>query len=521
MTDIRYPSPSDNIDNEEGVAVIEEPTVSDINTSDEDDTVIAKDSSQDIEKPASLIDDPELIKGIDKEPVYFTDENVEELAELIQKRFAGLSDEQKERLLSPESTWEYYLYQMYMLSSSSEDMLTYLKKNNLSGDKNFIHWLKDENNKVRLGLAKVVDAPSSNKVYNGKAALRKMMKNGQDIYRYTLFNSGIALELRPPTIAEYNSFFQKCGEVGQNYGYMFGGCLILFQDIYLKRITLNFIHKLIINSSLPGWDDFEVFLENVSILDFEPLCIHAAKTTYPKGYDFIHPCTSGYKENGELCKHVSKATINISHLAHTVFSKFNSAQTEHLTKVREDSPVTLEDIREYQNSINLNDTIQLGNIKLKLKIPSLKEYFDSSDKFINKILQFMQEDSAGEEDVIKYIGAHRLSQFLCWIEQIYVYEDKFCTTESFTTTDVEAIRYKLDSYVLPDIDLITELNDGLQNYINSQRCTFVCYPIFKCPECGYMPENTSGFYGVDVVQTFFIIALKKFTAISSGKTITE
>lgn len=449
----------------------------------------------------------------------FLEENLENIAELVARRFKGYSDDEVTELVSDAGSWESILYYMYESGDSTKDMLDYIKKHNLVNDPKFTHWLKNDNNKVTAGIVKVVDAPSSTKTFNGKAALRKTMRNGQDIFRHTLFNSGFTVEIRPPTLGEYNSYFLKNKEADTSYGYQFGGNLMLFQDIYLKEIFLDFVHNLIITSNLPGYDNYNTFLENLSILDFDALCLAAAKAIYPKEFTFSHICTRGYDDDGKLCDHIEKLDINISHLAKTVFSRFTNPQLEYLNKIRKDSPITQEEYETYRKSVNLPKIIRIGNIELKLKVPSTKEYLDSGDSFIEDIRKFMKNDVAPAETLMNYIGSHQCRQLICWIDTMYVYKDSMCKEEDFSTNDKDAIKFKLDNDILVHDDLISELNIQLADYISDTKYTFACYPIFACSKCGYIPENTSGFFGVDALATFFTSARKKCLSTLSGQII--
>lgn len=371
-----------------------------------------------------------------------------------------------------------------------------------------------ESGKVLLGLLTAASQKASDqpRILSGRAGLnayRQRAKRGV-VRRIPLYNSGFYIELTSPSPSMTNNFMEQADNEAGTLGRSYGAAFYLHMDHFIKEAAARLFRGLVIDSTLMNWDKGNTLLERIKLEDYDVILMSIAAMMYPDGFKgYRHACTNVGK-----CDHVHHADVDLLKMIRNNYDKLSKDAVAHMRKAAMGT-VTIAEVEAYQAMIPLiepasvdksdQNVLRWGLIGLVMKSPSYYEFISSGKRFLDLIndgIQRMDEDSLS-----RHILYHMIRQFAPWISEIRIYLDEESDKVTDIIRDPNAIEDILDELQSEDND--NALLDKLANIVESHKISHICYPVEACGKCGHIPDTPSGFFTVDVMETFFTMCGRK------------
>lgn len=342
---------------------------------------------------------------------------------------------------------------------------------------------------------------------DGRRRMQAASRSGRR--RIPLYNSGFSIDIRAPTIRELSDVITRSRYITGQYESILGAPYYMFYDRVLQAEFVSLMMDLITYSTCPSWDEEGVLLSRIDHADYPAIFGHVASLMYPNGYPgFRHFCrrpVDAQWPNG--CTHVEEINANILHMVRTRFGRLSPFQIAHMQKACiPKTPITVEEIEAYREGFGHTKEVRFQNYTFKFRAPSLSDHLEAAAEFNAELLEAVKDNNV--DRINAYISPRRLMALSPYIESI--------TTHDEITGAVEGVARERDM-ILWGCDLVTgqpnvyeELVIPLMDFISDIQLTYVCYPTFACPKCGYEPKTPKGFYAVDPIAMFFTMAWKTY-----------
>lgn len=343
----------------------------------------------------------------------------------------------------------------------------------------------------------------------GELAILKVSKllGLGEVINVPLPHSGIWVIIKPPTekdlIDFYNSLFRDKVILGRA---TFGLTLSNF-SVYIQNKLFDFIinHIQSVNySDIPK----EELKNYILISDLPILAWGFACTIYPNGFEYTRACV----KNPEECTYIYKGLINLTKLLWIDNLSLSDYQKSVLFENRPNK-LTLENYKKYiaeHNRVTGYEFTIKNDIKIKLKTPTVAEYFADGLNWINsinnKINSLIIEE--GNEEEIKtdllnsYVKSSILRKLSHYIDYIEIEEN--------IVNDRETINSVLEVFSSDD-DIRPNIENEIIKYKEKSIIALIGIPEFKCPNCGsyqnteIVNENFTKVIPLDVLNLFFTL----------------
>lgn len=252
--------------------------------------------------------------------------------------------------------------------------------------------------------------------------------------------------------------------------------------------------------------------KNLSLNDL-PLIAHSLATAlYPNGFPLTR---SVFTEDNKAPKAEVSQILNVQKSLIINDTLFSDAQKLHMTK-RVGQAMTLANVAEYKDAFSFNAVTVIDvtdEVKLHLRTPTLAEYFESGEKWINEIHSTVKDalgDDADEPTRARYISqlaqASRLRQYSHYISAVEDDGELYSTRENVdrmlsTLSASQAISDKMFRAVL--------------NYINATQTAIIATTSVNQYEDGLGGTKWPRLIALDPISVFFQLVEQKLLGITS------
>lgn len=257
----------------------------------------------------------------------------------------------------------------------------------------------------------------------------------------------------------------------------------------------------------------ENLADHLTINDL-PIIAHAVATSiYPNGLPVQR---SVFTEDGNnMPKEEIKQTIDIRKCLVMNAKMFKEEQLTHMVK-RIEKPHTLKMVKEYRDQFVFNQSTVIDitdTIKLHLHTPSLREYFESGEKWINEILAIVHNAmgaDAEERKRMQYISqlalATRLRQYSHYVKAIEEDGELYTTREN-----VDKVLNTMSS----SNELASKIFKAVSDYINNTQVALVATTSVNVYEDTLSGEKWPRLIPLDAISVFFQLVEQKLRGITS------
>lgn len=325
-----------------------------------------------------------------------------------------------------------------------------------------------------------------------------------------LMASGFYATIRPlgedNIIALWREVIAEPIRLGRNtHGLMFSN-----NQVFAARAVVNMWLSSMVEttvSDLPG----ENLIDHITINDLPTIAQSMATSVYPNGF----PLTRSVLE--AATKVPDKEISQLIDVRKTLFMNakmFNEEQLAHMVK-RLEQPMKLQDVKDYKSKFKFtaSTVVDIGEgIKLHLHTPTLREYFDSGEKWINEIISAVHGAlgaDAAQNTRAGYISqlaqASRLRQYAHYVKAIEEEEELYTTREN-----VDKVLTALSA----DRVISEKIYKAISDYINTTQVSIIATTSVNEYEDTASGNKWPRLIPIDAMSTFFQLVEQKLLGIS-------
>ena len=483
-----------------------EDTSLDMLSEENDIPLMEEESVSEIDSPAPL-DLNSIPSPADEGQVVFVGMKKAELEKLLDDKSISNPSSFRVAVNSP-GTWENMACTQFLLTTEEVIRQEEFLEQHITDKSQFTGGLKNpETGKYKLAPQNV--KPPQIKpgaiVPSGTEGLRLILfANGKNVRRIPLYASGFTIDIYPPSARQLSDFHRRIDHTKQQFGAATGFPVFYFMDYIIKSEFMTLLKEITVHSTLPGWQEPQALINNISFADYPALLTHVAAVMFPEGFDgFRHACTRPVdEEHPQGCNHVIKAKIDILKIIRTRFSMLSELCVAHMQKCNLPAAnITLEEIQGYKDSLTHSKTVlSYKDLEFVLKDVSMAEHLEAASTFTAELQSTLKEPD--EETLFRYLDPRSVLMLHPYIESIRLVNQKA------TIVDRQQIKKTLET--ASDHPDFQEVIKKMIEFISSLQLTYPAYPKFTCPVCGYLPDSPKGFNVVDPQILFFIISSRIF-----------
>ena len=371
--------------------------------------------------------------------------------------------------------------------------------------------MNDDKTRTILGVRAVEGDKSSGKqTLSGQAGVLKLIASRKgNVRRIPLYNSGFSIDICVPTVDQISTLLRQCRLDRAHYESQIGAPFYMYFDRLLKVNFIEFLRSLIVFSTLENYQKGEVLLTSIKLADYNAIMGHIAALMFPKGYEQLrHFCTRPLdKDHPNGCDHVTEVKADLYRLIQTRYSKLDADAVAHMVRAADPQvKITQQDLVKYQTMLGFDRKapVVFGEYRFHLTTPTLADHLEAAEAFNTILLNEVEADNTN--GILTAMKPRELRVFLPYIKRVEQL-DEFGEVANIID-DKYVIQYILDE-ISGDEKIVKEFSENLRAYINDSQLTYVCYPVFECPACKYVPDIPSNFFVLDAQNTFFTTALLK------------
>lgn len=282
------------------------------------------------------------------------------------------------------------------------------------------------------------------------------------------------------------------------------------QGLAARAVVRSFVAGIVETtvSDLNGDDIYD----HLSINDLPAICQSMATSIYPNGFPITR---SVFTQDTNAPKEEISQMIDIRKALFMNGKLFNDDQLAHMTK-RIGRPMTLKMVKEYREhfKVHQNTIVDIGDgVKLHLHTPSLREYFDSCEKWVTEITGTVQAAlgaSPAEDARLRYISqlasSTRLRQYAHYVKAIEEDGELYSTRENVDKTL---------SSLSSSPEASKKMYKAISEYINSTQVSIVATTSVTEYEDELSGLKWPRLIPIDALSVFFQLVEQKLRGIVS------
>jgi hypothetical protein len=360
-------------------------------------------------------------------------------------------------------------------------------------------------------------------ILSGEQALMAAQRHvgiGGD-FTTVLPHSGFWMTMKPPMEESILELHRQINQIKTEVGRKTYGLLLGAESGLINELFVRFALTAMKRNSIKDVDNI---LDTMSVHDINILIWGYLCTIYPNGFNHRAACMADTTK----CQHVVEDLINVRRLFFMDKSKFSDEMLAHLSSTSAGS-MPLEKIAEYRKQLKKLEERRIivnegqdDEVAFDLRVPSAREYFESTHRWIDgigdKVIEALGADSSFSERntlINEHAASTQMRKFAHWVDKIYI-GGGIVTRESSGPEGIEKI---LDAFS-SSMALREEFSEKVQEYIKDTCIGLIGIPDFKCPNCGQYQiteEETAPLHrsivGIDVAMTFFTVLVLRAQSI--------
>ena len=338
----------------------------------------------------------------------------------------------------------------------------------------------------------------------GPEAKMAVLARAKGLRKVHLLNSGFWVMLRPMQLTELSQWYNTASMEAKDFGKLMGGHAFMFSDVLLKKVFMDILPSIIVDSNLEGWRNPERLSKMISIQDFDTLVWAECTLIYKQGVTVNLHCTN------EECQFVAEnVNVDLEKLRFNNLSAMSEEATKYLAdQLTVSSKVSTENLKRYHKALGFHKDIVIGDVTYKCHVPSVNYFCQCGSEFVRMILASVKGLDNSVDNVDQGIESNvRLNiakTYLPWVYKI--------VTPDFETEDKDAILTQLEQ----DVRSGHTLQDEILKYQYDTRISYFCYTMLECPRCHKTPSKSlEDYYPLDPTYLFFFLCSRQLSLMMS------
>lgn len=256
----------------------------------------------------------------------------------------------------------------------------------------------------------------------------------------------------------------------------------------------------------------ENLVDHITVNDLPLIALSTANSIYPNGFPMSRAV---FTEDTKLPKEEISQIIDLRKVLFMNAKMFKEEQLSHMVK-RIEQPMTIKSIKDYKDQFvfNQNTIVDIGDgVKLHLYTPSLREYFDSGEKWINEINAAVHEAlgaEATDQKRMQYISqlakASRLRQYSHYVKAVEEDGELYTTREN-----VDKVLVSLSA----SDEISRKFFKAISDYINNTQVAIIATTSVNEYEDTASGDKWPRLIALDAVSVFFQLVEQKLLGLSS------
>lgn len=341
------------------------------------------------------------------------------------------------------------------------------------------------------------------------------------LFRAPLWASGVWITVKAPGEARLVEFARQVVSNKMTLGRSTYGMSFSNHMVYTAELFAELLAECEYNSTANEKIDL---IDVISVHDVMTIVWALACAIYPNGFNYRRSCVN----SPDKCNHVVEERINVARMLRVNQKKLTQAQLIFMGNKKNRS-VSLEEIKKYQSDFasNFNHERVLTahrtgqHMTVKYKVPTLREFLDTGDRWVTGISSAVVEALGADADFDKRnvymqdlakVSSSR--QYLQWVESV--------SFDGSLITERDALESIFEIVVSADNDLREQFEEGVGAFSNATMVSLIGIPNYRCPACNGIQHQTEGagededvpaIIPVEAISTFFALLYQKVSLI--------
>lgn len=335
------------------------------------------------------------------------------------------------------------------------------------------------------------------------------------VFDVPLYHSGVWLRFKSPNLAALTSLQHQLSQLKVSLGADSKGMAFSNTSQALTSVVMDFALQYVIDANVHFTTPSDL-KEHIQVLDIPVALWGLAVTLYPKGFPYAHPCIA----DPEKCQHITRETLNLNRLFWTDTTAISQTQKKLMAR-KFQKKLSEEEIALYhtEHVHGNNRVVWFGTTGLTLKVPTLQEYEDLGQDWINSIVEMTQgafnEPPHGtnrERYIMSLADATTARQYRHWVKDVRERDDD---GEDFLIGDDDELINDTLNHIFSTDEYRESYFGKITEYMDDALISMIAIPSFNCPNC-HTPvaekfrERFDHLVPLDVLTTFFtLVNLKR------------
>lgn len=323
-----------------------------------------------------------------------------------------------------------------------------------------------------------------------------------------LWHSGFWITLKAPPDSELLELHRRLSEEKITLGRQTWGLSFANNSVFLSAWVTDFILANSYGTTLKDPSDLRA---KISSLDIPTLIWGIACVIWPRGFQYARSVL----DQTEKQYNIIKEKLNVPKLFWTDISSLTPWQISHMGN-RHGATMSNEAVQRYRDEFTRGKgrEVELTEaLKLTLRVPSLDQYLNSGQKWVNNIVAMVDrafamknEDQARDAFISDQGKATNMRQFSHWVE--------FIDAEGRVIDDEETIEQTFDALSSSD-DLRRKFFEHVRVFMEDSTISTVAVPAASEEDRAKALPRFPHLLPLDVLSVFFILLVQRTLLIQS------
>ncbi len=359
---------------------------------------------------------------------------------------------------------------------------------------------------------------SKSKVVSGKDALVTVASLMQGVKRVPLWNSGIQITIKAPSIKDLIAYYNSVSIDGYDFGRENGAYYFMYADYKIKKVVLEqLLPKCLVGCNYKNWQNTKKLIKVISLHDYDVILWALASMIYREGTNIRVVCAQND------CDYSEEVVADLSKMR---FVDTNKITPEAIAYMGTTDVKTNKDITEYYTKLNIPDVYKFKTVNkatgdatywcFDITAANCADYLEQGEALYADLLK--ENSIPTESDVVNFFSINHYRSYIPWIANIKCITEEGYNSEVVSEKDVvftingsdlsnkEVLNHILDITQMET----TDFPKFIEDYISRTKTTFISYHMNQCPKC-HKPSDfaVQGFVPYDMQMHFFMMSLMR------------